>query len=244
MHKAVKEFLAPGAVPFLFAIAFAAFTLAYQLAGFPPPSEMAEIAKGFYSEYGIATLLVTAFIEGVFMVNVYFPGSFVILLAVFLSTKAFDELSVIAFVSWAGFVAAGQLNYWMGRAGFYKALLKLGKRDSVLKMQEWMDKRGLMALFVAAIHPNFLAISQVCMGISNEGYKRNLLYSAGSLLFWVPIWTVVSALLLKQIDLKDSNQAWYVVALFFISGLFLVIKDNVIKPLTKPSSGRAKDTRR
>ncbi|MCG8092941.1 MAG: VTT domain-containing protein [Candidatus Thiodiazotropha endolucinida] len=238
MRKKLKRFFAPGMVPFLLAIAFSLFTIIYKIADFPPPSEMAEIAKRFYNEYGIFSLLVAAFVEGLFMVNIYFPGSFVILLAVFLSTKGLDELGAIALVSWVGFVLAGQLNYWMGRAGFYKVLLRLGKRDSVQNMQEWMGKRGSLAIFIAAIHPNFLAISQVCMGISNEGYRKNFLFSAGSLLFWVPFWTVVAAVTLKQIDLKDSNQAWYVVIIFLVWGLVLVVKDSVVKPLTRSSNGR------
>ncbi|MGI8504283.1 MAG: DedA family protein [Hassallia sp.] len=231
--------MAPGLAPFLFALAFAIFTVVYRSVGLPPPAEIADIAMGLYSEYGSLTLLVAAFVEGIFMINVYFPGSFVILLAVFLSNKNVHELGLIVVLCWTGFVLAGQLNYWIGKAGFYTALLRLGKKDVIDRMRCWMDKRGTMAIVVAAIHPNFLAVSQVCMGISQEGYKRNFTLSAISLAIWVPLWTIVFSFILKQVDFKDSNQAWYIVLVFLIWGVLLVLKDSVYKPLTRCSNGRS-----
>jgi len=225
--------MAPGMVPLLFAVAFAIFTVIYKTIGLPPPSEIAVIGKELYANYGNITLLIAAFLEGVFMINIYFPGSFVILLAVFLSDKTATQLSLIAFFCWLGFVGAGPLNYWLGNAGFYRVLLKIGKNDIVIKMRRWMDKRGKVAILLASIHPNFLAVAQVCMGISSEGYRKTLTLTALSLAMWVPLWTIIFSIVLKQVDMSDSNQAWYVVAIFIIWGIVLILKDNVYKPLKK-----------
>lgn len=221
--------MAPGMVPFLFAVASAVFTVIYKTIGLPPPSEIAEIGKGLYASYGNLTLVAAAFLEGVFMINIYFPGSFVILLAVFLSDKSVAQLSLIAIFSWLGFMCAGPLNYWLGNAGFYRVLLKIGKDDIVIKMRRWMDKRGKAAVFLAAIHPNFLAVSQVCMGISSEGYRKTLMLSALSLAMWVPLWTIIFSIVLKEVDISDSNQAWYIVVIFLIWGIALVLKDSIYK---------------
>jgi membrane protein DedA with SNARE-associated domain len=219
------RYLKPGVVPLMLAFFFGIFTVCYKTLDFPPPTEMADIGRNLYNQYGIVTLLIAAFIEGIFMVNIYFPGSFVIVLAVFLSDKTFFPLAVIAIVSWVAFMFSGCFNYWVGKTGFYKILLYLGKKDTVLNMQKWMDRRGKKAVFFAAIHPNFLAVSQVCLGIAQEGIKKNIYFSAVGLSFWVPIWTVFFALVVKKVNLEDSNQAWYIVAFFLVWALFLILKN-------------------
>ncbi len=237
ISRALKV-LAPGTVPFMFAAIFTIFTVVYRIIDLPQPTEIANTGRELYDSYGGITLFLAALVEGVFMVNIYFPGSFVIVLAVFLSDKSIIELSYIAGITWLAFVIAGQFNYWLGNKGFYKLLMYMGNKDVVANMQAWMQEKGKYAVTLAAIHPNFLAVSQVCMGISGGGVLRNLRLTALSLAVWVPLWTVVFSIIISRIDLTNPNQSWYVVALFIMWGFILVAKQSISllkkKPLTRP----------
>lgn len=214
----------PGHLPFILGATFITFAFVYRFLGLPEPEEMAEIINFFYNTYGVQILFFAAFLEGIFMISFYFPGSFVILLAVFISDKSITDLSYIATLSFLGFVFSVAINYLLGKYGFYHALLWMGKRNTIESMQKWLDHKGRIAIFLSAFHPNFLAIAVVCMGISREGILRTGMSASLSLAFWVPLWTIVAAVLLSQVNIEDPNQHWYIFAAFVVWGVFLIIK--------------------
>ena len=94
--------LQPGYLPFALAFGFLVLAFAYRALGLPSPSDVALVGQHLYASYGLITLFVAAFIEGLFFFGIYLPGSFVIVLAVHLAPKSFIPLATIAFVSAAG----------------------------------------------------------------------------------------------------------------------------------------------
>lgn len=72
-------------------------------------------------------LFAAALLEGLFMVNIYLPGSFVIVLSVYLSDQSLSELAAIATVTWIAFLLASVINYLLGSTGGYRSLLALGR---------------------------------------------------------------------------------------------------------------------
>lgn len=207
----------------MLAVLFAIFTLLYQLLNLPDPERLGQIVQSLYDLYGMVALFIAAFIEAIFMVNIYFPGSFMIVLAVFLSPKTVASLFIIALIAWLGFMLAGFVNYWLGNKGFYKILLFLGKRDIVEKMQAWMKRRGKYAVFLAASHPNVLAITQICMGISRVGIIRNIILSGLTLAFWVPLWTIFFAFISKSAEIAKFPYGWYMMGLFILWGIIAIV---------------------
>lgn len=220
----IKHYFEPGIFPLTMAVALTVFGLLWKPLGLPNSVELAEIAEKLFAQYGIIILFIGAFIEGIFMVNLYFPGSFVILLAILVSDRSVEALSLIALVVWIGFALSAALNYYLGRYGFYKVLLYLGSPKVITRMRSWLDKKGKLAVLLAAIHPNFLAISLVCMGIAREGLVKSMQLALGGLLFWVPILTILTAIILPEPS-ESYAFYWYLVVIFFVWGIILVIKD-------------------
>jgi membrane protein DedA with SNARE-associated domain len=223
----LKKSLASGYLPLLIAVAFSVFSLLYDLLDFPSPKELSIIGKNLYEQYGLIILLLASLLEGIFMVNIYIPGSFVIVLSVFLSDKSIDQLFIISIIVWAGFFSSSIFNYWLGATGFYKALLLLGKKNTIERMQVWINKKGGRAIFLSSIHPNFQAITMVCAGISRYSFLSSSIKSAVSLIFWVPIWTVVFSIILKRVDIENSNGPLYVIGLLVLVGIVSIIIEYV-----------------
>lgn len=224
MSRIVK-FISPGLIPLFLGIAFLAFCLLYDFLDLPPPVDIAKVLKEYFDQFGGATILFAAFVEGIFMVNIYFPGSFVIVLAVILADKTFPTLGAIALLTWIGFIVASFVNYFLGKFGFYKPLLILGKKDAIDKTKLWMEKRGAHATFWAAFHPNFLAFVVVTMGVVRVSLHDCLVKTGKALAFWVIFWTGLTASLATHINIEDSNQGWYVVGILFVLAFLLMIKE-------------------
>lgn len=217
----LKTFLAPGFLYFAAAIFFAIFLFLYDLFGLPSPYELSVLGQKLYESYGLLALCIAAMMEGIFMVNIYIPGSFVIVLSVYLSDKTPSSLLSIALITWCGFFISSVINYILGATGGYRALLFLGKKSTLEKMKSWMERNGRRAMFLSAIHPNFQAFVMVSSGISRQPVARTLAASAISLAFWVPLWTVFFSIILKSLAIDDSNNSWYVVALLVMVGLIV-----------------------
>lgn len=217
--RGLREFLAPGVVPFALAAMFTLVSVTYGILGLPSPAELASMGRDLYVRYGLFVLFAAALLEGLFMVNIYLPGSFVIVLSVYLSDRSISELAAIAVITWTAFLLASVFNYLLGSTGGYRSLLALGHRDTISGMQAWIGKRGSLSHLLTAFHPNIQAVFSVCLGITHFGLARATIRSAIALLFWVPLWTVFFSIALKTIDIQDSRAPLYVIALLMFIGL-------------------------
>jgi membrane protein DedA with SNARE-associated domain len=225
MWRRILTILSPGLLPFIWAVLFAFFAVLYRLFNLPSPAQTVVFARDLFNNYGVYVLTLAAFVEAIFMISVYFPGSLVIAIAVVISDKSPDSLFTIGLLVWLGFVAALPLNYYLGKEGFYRGLLVLGGRDVIHKMQRWMERRGRTAVLLSACQPSILAFAVVCMGITREGLVRTIFLAAISLIPWVALIIVLLSIITKGIDVTDKNQAWYFIALLVLWGLVLVLKE-------------------
>jgi membrane protein DedA with SNARE-associated domain len=216
------RFTEPGHFPFFLGALFLIFAYLYRALNLPQPTELMEIGRQLYDEYGLLALLSSSFIEGVFALGFYLPGSFVILLSVYLSPKTLSALATIAFVSVLGFLMAAGTNYWLGRYGFYQLLLWARQGKKIEEMQRWLDRSGLATILVTAVWPNSLAVATVCMGIAREGLLKTLVISGIGLIFWIPIWTTIAATVLPYVNIEDPNQHWYIFGAFVFWGVILI----------------------
>ncbi|HUP62133.1 MAG TPA: hypothetical protein VNA69_17130 [Thermoanaerobaculia bacterium] len=224
MWKQVKTVIAPGMLPLAWAAILTAFIILYRLFDLPTPAEIVPVAKRYFDAYGWPVLIFAAFVECLFMISVYFPGSLVIAIAVLVSDKTLADLLRVGLFSWVGFVAALPVNYWLGEKGFYKVLLKIGRKDVVARMQDRLERRGRLTLFLSAIHPNFLAITMVCLGIARQGVLRSTFLGGLYLIPWVALIITVLGATTSRVDVTDKNQAWYFVAAFLIWAIVEILR--------------------
>ncbi len=216
--------LSPGLLPFTWAALFGVFALAYRLLGLPNPAETVAFAERLFAEYGVYVLLVAAFVGRVVWISANFPGSFVIGVPVRVSDKSLTWLMTIGALSWLGFVASLPVNYYLGREGFYRSLLVLGRRDVIERMQHWLARRGRLAVFLSAFHPNILAVALVCMGIAREAVGRTLALAAASMIPWIALVLALLSAVSRRVDVGNQNQAWYFIGLLVAWGSVLVLR--------------------
>ncbi len=228
MNK-IYTFIKPGLFPFSICLFLLFFIVFYRLLNLPSPFELSKMIIGWFSMYGLSLLFVAAFIEGVFVFGMYFPGSLAIALAVYSLGKTPLDLLIIGSISFLAFLIANIINYYLGRFGYYKFLLLIGGKSSIDKMQSSMNKHGYRTFFLTGFFPNFIAITSVCAGISKLNIWRIIFFQATSLLFWVTVWTITGSLIIKQVNLQDNNQSIYILIAIFLWGIFLVIKDYIKK---------------
>ena len=225
----LKQYLEPGIFPFTLVVILALARFIWAPLGLPDTETLIQISRAFFEQYGYAALFVAAFLESLFMISFYFPGSFMVVLAIIVSDRSFYSLAVIACVGIASVLAATAVNYWLGREGFYRLLLRLGSRKIVERMQLWLDKYGLLTLFLSGMHPNFLAIANICMGIARVPLWRTVTYSFLTLLFWIPLQIFILGFILPDPLRNAPHYYTLAIVVFFLWGIFLVVREQIKK---------------
>ncbi|MDO8514023.1 MAG: VTT domain-containing protein [bacterium] len=218
------KYIEPGAFYFALAAVFTIVTLVREPLGLPGVDTLANIATGFFERYGLMALYVAALIESLFMISFYFPGSLVVILAILVSDRSFLALTIIIAIGWASVMTATVINYWLGKEGFYRLLLYLGSEDGVHDMQKWLEKRGKWAIFLSAVHPNILAITNICMGIARAGLAKTLAFSFVAIAFWIPVQVYVLGFLLPDPKESAAFLQWIIVVGIFVLGVRAVRK--------------------
>jgi membrane-associated protein len=163
----------------------------YRFFGLPSSEEIISLTRGYYETYGYWVVFIGAFVEGLLLINWYFPGSVVVALGVILARSSELNIFVMLFLVIAGFFITALFNYALGRYGWYHVFLKLGLKGPLDKVQAKVEDKGLPVLFSTYIHPNFGSLAATASGILRLSFKKFFLYSLISITLWNTFWTTL-----------------------------------------------------
>ena len=121
----------------------------WKLGHIPSPVGILRILENLYVNYGLAGMVFATFLEGIVYLGLYFPGSFIIALAVFLSNGSFNALLNISILVTATLTLTSLINYWLGRY-----VVSKDAKEEVLLVKSRALTRGLV---LSVLHPNLLA---------------------------------------------------------------------------------------
>lgn len=184
---------------------------------------MLEWIQNTMSTLGYPGVALLMFVENLFPP---IPSELIMPLAGF--TAGRGELSFI-WVVVAGSLGSllGQLPlYYLGRLVGEEKLVRWADRygkwltlsgDDIRKADDWFDKHGTKAVFIARLIPGLRSLISIPAGISEMPMPKFLLYSAVGTTLWVVILTALGGLLGQNYDLVDTYLG--PVALIVLGGL-------------------------
>ena len=217
MHSYIAKNFPSAIFPLFMALVLLLIELFAHPLGFPSAIEMISFFEFAYEEHAVYVILIGSFLETLFMLSLYVPGSFVIFLAVYFSDKSFESLMEISALAGTGVFGALVVNYCIGRFGLTPLFNFLGANLAVSNMEAFFRKRGgKIATFLAGVHPNFLGIALVTNGIAGVHPVVALGIGFIAVLVWVPAMIVVASLIADELN-RSADAAPYI-----IIGIFLL----------------------
>ncbi len=133
----------------------------------PPPTEIVILLENIYNQFGFFGLFIATFLEGIVYLGLYFPGSFIIALAVFFSDGKFISLLNISILVAFTLTLTAFINYWLGKHISFKN-----------KEEIHVSRKKTKGLFASMLHPNLLAFY-----FFNEGIEKGNIRKIA----WIPI---------------------------------------------------------
>lgn len=193
------------------------------------PEEIVSNLTNWYEQYGYWVIFISALVEGIFVVNLYFPGSTAILLGGALSSQ--NELSAILLVLLIilGFFIAYTFNYFLGKFGLYRLLLRFGYKDSIEGTRQSLVLKGPKMMLVSFFHPNVGSVVTTGAGIINMPIRQFLLWCFISLVIWDTIWGIIVYTLSNQVISLLGSWLAIPFMLVWILLIYFILRRNPIR---------------
>lgn len=154
----------------------------------PDPKTLIASIKEFYSVYGYFFSFFGAFLEGLFLVGMYIPGSTVVLLSAVMARAGVLSFPVAYLLATAGFLLAYCINYALGRYGWYHILAKFGMEGGITMAKNKLHEQKSKAILVGYIIPGSAAFLSTAAGVTHYPFRDFFLASLVAQLFWGLVW--------------------------------------------------------
>ena len=188
------------------------------------PEEIVGKLADWYGQYGYWVVFISALIEGIFVINLYFPGSTAILLGGALASQ--NELSAIILVLLIilGFFISYIANYFLGRYGLYQLLLRFGYKEAIEGTKESLIAEGPKMMLVSFFHPNVGSVVATGAGIIKMPFRQFAIWCLVSLIVWDTIWGVIVYALGSQVIYLLGSWLAIPFMLFWVFLIYFILR--------------------
>jgi membrane protein DedA with SNARE-associated domain len=227
-----KEFFNKIKLPLFIILFFVVLIFLWKLFKLPPEDELVEMARGYFERFGLLTVFIASIIEGALLAGWYVPGGLVIFLGVILSHNPTQAiLSILCTI--LGFLVAYTFNYYVGRHGWYKVLLKLGVKTSLEKAEREFAKHGWKTIYMSYWEPNLASLVSTAAGIAQASFAKFFFTSVVATVFWAAFWGTAAYIFGQQI-LNYLGGIFFGVMIGWIIYIFIKNKRNpILTPVEK-----------
>ncbi len=188
--------------------------LVWGLAGLPSDDRLLLIIQGYFAKYGLWIVFAGALIEGFLLLGQYFPGGFVIFIGVISAGRDAARVIETIFVVSLAFFISYFLNYWVGKHGWYRLIVKMGLKKTLEDSKSKLIKQGMNAIIFSYWEPNLASITATAAGVLHVPLRKFLIFSAIGIIFWNSIWGTLVFIL--------GESALKIIGLKYIIGIFLI----------------------
>lgn len=215
------------AIPLLLLAVYVSIRIAWTVFSLPPAPVLTEMVGGWLVRYGLPVLFLAAMAEGMLLVGGYFPGVFVITVAVVVA-RSWEEAVLAIAIGSAGLMAAHAVNYALGKYGWYRLLARLGLETSIREARHRLERRGPAAVFATYWLPSLSSLTDTAAGIMRIPFRKFVAYALAATVFWNAIaGSIMYYLGSRAIELAGpgGTQPWIVFSILAVWILGLLALD-------------------
>jgi membrane protein DedA with SNARE-associated domain len=138
----------------------------------------------FFDRFGYPLVFVAAFLENVFFIDIFIPGSTTVWFAGFYAQQGLMNPLIVWAVAVAGAVLGNQIDYFVGREGIYRLVKFFNLEKSVEKQRRKYVHKGnfieAFLLYLSGYAQPFLLIALGAARVSRLNYLLYTTFSAAT----------------------------------------------------------------
>jgi len=214
MKDNLKGYLKLLIIPTTLFVIYLTMILLWKIFLFPSPEELVIIIQDYFDKYGLIVVFFSALIEGVLLLGQYFPGGFIIFLGVITAAGNILKASKVVLIVSLAFFIAYNINYFMGKYGWYKLFVKFGLKKPIDNSKIKLNKHGLKVILLSYWDTSIASITATAAGILNFPLLKFNFYSIIGILIWNTFWGVLV--------FKLGEEALKLTGLKYITVVFII----------------------
>lgn len=178
---------------------------------FPNPDVLLDSLKDYFARFGYPVLIFSAVVESIPVINLYFPGSSIILLAAAFSRQGSLSIYLVVFLTAFAFSLTYAINYLIGMRGWYRLFSRFGMDEAIDKSKTQVEKHGSWWIWVSYVHPNIGALTSTAFGVLKLDFRIFIIQSILANIFWSIFWGILMYLSSDQV-IGILTARWLVLA--------------------------------
>lgn len=193
----------------------------------PGPAKIIDLLEQGYANYGYWVVFLSAILEGLVIINLYFPGSTAILLGVILAERSGLSVPLVIVTAIVGFSISYSVNYLIGRFGISRLLDRFGYGKIIKETSEKLKEKGPGMILTSLFHPNLGAFVTTGAGVIKMPVWQYAIATLTGLIVWDSIWGLLASTLGEQII--KLFESWLIIPLLIAWTLFALIPTMIRK---------------
>lgn len=154
----------------VFVVFIAAFLL---VRGYlPSGDELITLFNGLYAKYGFEILILSAFLEALFIVNLFVPGQVSLALGIIFAKTQNTDLWLIVLGVATGAILGYLVDYLFGFTGVSKIIEKYGFKTHIKEASKIVRNATSLKLSLGFIHPNLASFTSFGCGVVKMNFLK------------------------------------------------------------------------
>lgn len=207
--------------PFIFLAIYITFIIFFKIK-FPDPQSFIEIIKNLYSTHGYVLIFLGAFLEGLFPVGFYFPGSAIVILGAAFSRTGIVAYPLVLLIGTSGLVLGYICNYILGRYGLYKVLSGMGFKEGIESAKHKLVQHQTKTIILGYFIPSSASFLSLASGVLHVPFRKFLLLSIFAQSMWGFIWGTIAYWF--GIPFVEFVLKYFFIIIFVVLGIWIVRK--------------------
>jgi membrane protein DedA with SNARE-associated domain len=202
------------------------------LSDLPGPTDLIEISKVYFEQYGLVIFFFTALFESLLVIGNYFPGTLILLFGLSTLLDSPDKvISSYVYIS-LGMMLGYTINYFLGKYGWHKVIEKMGYKDELLKIENKLNTTGLFSVFFLYLLPGFGSLLSTSFGILRFNFAKFFAFTIAMVLFWNAVWAL--AVYLFGQSVLDMFNSGYLAVILAGAYLIYLYKSGKLQQMSEP----------
>ena len=172
-------------------IALLIYIAVYRVLALPAPTALRDWYLRIFTVHGYAAVPVAAFLEALFYVGLYVPGTLALATAAILVKRGQLQGGLTAGLTFSGIMAAQAASYYVGKVGWHRWIRESYISTLLERATVRIRAPDRVLLFLGFYHPNGGAVIATAAGIAGTPFGYYMARASVAVAIWMVIWCVV-----------------------------------------------------
>jgi membrane protein DedA with SNARE-associated domain len=184
----------------------------------PSMAMLVDILQDLFLQYGLIIVFVAAFLESLFLIGNYFPGTLILAFSIATTSHSLYHAVAMSIVIATAMLCGYSLDYLLGKYAGEKMIKKFNLEKEIQSYKVKIEENSIWSFFTLYVLPGFGSLFSVSAGAMKISYSKYMSFLMPTVLFWNVVWVLGGFIFGEQLLtlIKSGYFGYAIIAIFII----------------------------